>query len=349
MTSMMMDRRTLLSAAAALGALPLLPRNLLAAETLISATFGGSWSEVHRTLLKPYFEKRSGATVSQSPMLATEQIAKLTAAASGPPPFDVAMMDEGPALQAVARGFFAEYDTSKSPNYSGLLPQFQDKWGPAVSMQCIGLAYNPNRVKEPPKSWGDLWDPKYKGRVGITSLASTLGTAFLVEIARLNGGGESNIEPAFAKLRTLLPNLGAVSANFGAHAALFQQEVVDIGVQNFNFVQTLKGKGVPIEWVKPDTGAPAWKTTMHVVKGADKPDLAYTYIDSHLAADLQSEMTKAPYFVIPTNAAVPLSGAIKDQVAATKDDLDKLVFHDWARINEGREEWSRQFTREIRA
>ncbi|MGI9333690.1 MAG: extracellular solute-binding protein [Gammaproteobacteria bacterium] len=348
MTHPRIDRRSLLAAGAALAGAPLWPRITLGAESLIAAMFGGTWSEVHRTILKPCFEKDSGASVSQAAMLATEQISKLTAAAGGQPPFDVAMMDEGPALQAIERGLLAEYDASLSPNFGELLPKFQDPWGPSVSMQCIGLAYNPRTVKEPPTSWEDLWDPKYEGRVGITSLASTLGTAFLVEISRLNGGHEGDMGPAFAKLQTLLPNLGAVSANFGAHAALFQQEVVDVGVQNFNFVETLKGKGVSIEWVKPDTGAPAWKTTMHVVRNAAQPGLAHTYINCHLKADVQTAMGAAPYNVIPTNANVPLSGQVKEKVAATHDELDKLIFYDWSKINEGRDEWSKQFNRQIR-
>ena len=89
------------------------------------------------------------------------------------------MMDEGPALQAIEQGVVEAYDASKSPNYSELLPEFQDKWGPSISMQCIGIAYNPETVKTVPTSWEDLWNPEYAGKVGITSLASTLGTAVL--------------------------------------------------------------------------------------------------------------------------------------------------------------------------
>lgn len=343
-----LDRRQFLGAGAALGALSLLPRASLAAERLVAATFGGTWSQVHRELLAPYFRKRTGAELTQAVMLATEQIAKLTAAKGGTPPFDVAILDEGPALNAIKLGLIDKYDASKSPNYKDLLPAFQDAWGPSITMQCIGIAYNPKRVKEVPTSWDDLWDPKYKGKVGITSLASTLGTAFLVDINRLAGGDEGNIEPGFQKLKTLLPNVGAVSANFGAHAALFQQEEVDIGVHNFNFVQTLKAKGVSVEFVRVKSGTPGWRTTMHVVTGAQQPDLAHTYIDSHLAADLQSEMQKEPWNVIPTNRKVPMDGLVKQFIAETPADLEKFIFFDWEKINEGRPEWTERFNREIR-
>jgi len=49
--------------------------------------------------------------------------------------------------------------------------------------RLIGIRYNPKRMNPPPTSWDDPWDPKYKGRVAITSLASTLGTALLLDVA----------------------------------------------------------------------------------------------------------------------------------------------------------------------
>ncbi|MEN8198034.1 MAG: ABC transporter substrate-binding protein, partial [Pseudomonadota bacterium] len=144
------DRRRVLEAAAALGALSLVPGSALAAERLVAATFGGTWSQVHRKLLAPYFRKRTGASVTQAVMLATQQIAKLTAAKGGKPPFDVSILDEGPALNAIKLGLIEKYNPAKSPNYKDLLAPFKDEWGPAVTMQCIGIAYNPKRITKVP-------------------------------------------------------------------------------------------------------------------------------------------------------------------------------------------------------
>jgi putative spermidine/putrescine transport system substrate-binding protein len=319
-----------------------------AAESLVAATFGGTWVEVQKQILVPYFTKRTGAGASLAVMLATEQIAKLTAAKGGRPPFDVAILDEGPALEAIDAGLVAKYDPAKSAAFSELLPQFQGDYGPAVTMQAIGIAYNPKTVKTPPSSWDDLWRPEFKNRVGITSLASTLGLAFLLDINRLAGGTENDMAPGFRKLQTLLPNLAAVSANFGAHGALFQQGEIDIGVQNFNFALELKAKGVPIEFVRPSTGTPAWKTSMHVVQGALQPDLAYALIDSQITASVQAAMEKSPWNVIPTNAKVPFEGLVADMIAKDPAALENLVFFDWATINKHRAAWTQQFNREIR-
>ncbi len=351
MSTLRNTRREFIAASAAGLALGLAPRAAYAqSETLVVATFPGTWNEAHRGVLAPYFRKQTGAAVTQTVVLATDQVARLQAAQAGrnPPPFDVAIMDEGPLLDALKAGVLEKFPADKSAHFKNLLPAFQGEWGPAISMQVIGIGYNPKRVTTPPTKWDDLWNPAYKGRVGLTALNSTLGMAFMVDLARTRGGGESDIEPAFKALKQLLPNVGAISANLGAHATLFQQEQIDIAPYNFNFVQTLKERGVPVEFAKLATGAPAWKTTMHVVKGAAKPDLALRYIDGHIAPEVQADMQKAPYFVIPTNKTVPLGERVAQSIGKTHDDLAKLGFQNWAKINEQRAQWIERFNRDIK-
>ena len=343
------SRREMLVAAAGAGLLAVLPSRAFAqSKTLVAATFPGTWNEAHRNLLAPYFKKRTGANVTQSIQLATDQIAKLAAAKGSRPPFDVAILDEPQVYDAANQGLIDEYPVAKSPSYKELFPVYQDKWGPKISIQVIGIGYNPNKIKTPPKSYDDLLNPAYKGRVGLTALNSQLGMAFLAELNRIKGGSEANFDPAFTALRAMLPNVGAVAANLGAYATLWQQEQVDIAPYNFNFVQTLKAKGVPVEFVVPDTGLVGWTTSLHVTKNAVEPDLAVQYIDSHLAADMQAEMEKPPYDIIPTNSRVPLAGAIAQTVAKTPADLAKIRGFDWVKINPQRTALIERFNREIK-
>ena len=341
-------RRDLLTAGLGVGAAAVLPRLARAqSKNLVVATFPGTWSEAHRDLLGPYFKRRAGATVTQSILLAQDQIARLVAAKGGRAPFDVAILDDPQVLDAVKQELIVEYASMKSPNWNDLLPQFQDRWGPKISMQLIGIGYNPRKITTPPRSWDELWDPKYKGRVGLTAMNSQLGIAFLAELNRLKDGTDTNFEPAFKALRELLPNVGAIGANLGAYATLWQQEEIDIAPYNFNFVQTLKAKGVPVDLGIPETGPVGWRTSMHLVKNAVEPDLAVTYIDSHLAADLQAQMLKPPYDIIPTNGKVPLAGPILS-VAKTHADLGKIRTIDWEKINPQRSALIERFNREIK-
>src|SRR5947209_9254836 len=328
------DRRGLLKAVAAAGAASLVPAAVLAqSKTLVAATFPGTWNEAHRQILAPAFQKATGASVTQSIVLGTDQVARLTAAKGGRPPFDVAFFDSPQVLDAARQGLIVEYPAAKSPNYNDLLPAFRNAWGPMVTMQVVGIGYNPKRITTPPKSWDELWDPKYKGRVGLTALNSQLGIAFLAELNRIKGGSETDFEPAFKALRELLPNVGAIGANLGAFATLWQQEQIDIAPYNFNFVQTLKAKDVPVEFVIPDTGAAGWETSLHLVANAAEPDLAVKYIDMHLDPKIQAELAKPPYDVIPTSQKVALEGAIAATIAKSHDDLAKVHGFDWAKLN----------------
>jgi putative spermidine/putrescine transport system substrate-binding protein len=342
------SRRNLLGGSAAFGASALLSMPSRAqAKTLVAATFPGTWNEAHREFLAPAFTKRTGASVTQSILLGNDQLSRLMAAKGGKPPFDVALFDSPQVLDAAKEGVIVEYPAAKSPNYKDLLPEFQDKWGPRISMQIIGIGYNPQKIKTPPKSWDALWDPQYKGRVGLTALNSQLGIAFLAEINRLRGGNEENFEPAFKALREMLPNVGAIGANLGSYATLWQQEQIDIAPYNFNFVQTLKGKDVPVELSIPSTGAVGWYTSMHVVTNAAESELAVQYIDTHLDPAVQGAMAKPPYDVIPTNSKVPLEGAITS-VAKTHAELAKVRSFDWEKLNPQRGALIDRFNREIK-
>jgi putative spermidine/putrescine transport system substrate-binding protein len=52
--------------------------------------------------------------------------------------------------------------------------------------------------------------------------------------------------------------------------------------------------------------------------------------------------------VIPTNSKVPLKGEIIKQVAKSQDDLAKLHYQEWPKINAHRSEWIERFNREIK-
>ncbi|MEI8403260.1 MAG: ABC transporter substrate-binding protein [Alcaligenaceae bacterium] len=346
----MTSRRQLLQASLTLGALQLFPGMSHAqAKRLVFATFTGSWEEAHRAVLVPAFKKATNnAEIILDPMLSVDQIAKVTAARNNPP-IDVMLHDPGPALTAIGQGLVENYPTVTSTNYKDLISEAQEETGPAIFFQVVGLTYNPDKIKTPPTSWKDLWKPEYKGRAGITNLNSTLGTGFLVEIAKMFGGSEANIEPGFKALNDLKPNLAAVAANPGALATLFQQGQVDISPGNFNAIQILKARGVPVEFVIPQEGAIAFKTTIHIVKNSPNRELAVALIEAAMSPDVQTKLMQSPYLVVPTNSKVKMEGEIAKVLAKDQADMKKrFVFQDWKKINEQRPQWIERFNREIK-
>jgi putative spermidine/putrescine transport system substrate-binding protein len=346
----MSTRRHLLQTSLTLGAMHLFPGMSHAqAKRLVFATFTGSWEEAHKAVLVPAFRKATqNADITLDPMLSVDQIAKVSAARNNPP-IDVMLHDPGPALTAIGQGLVENYPVSQSKYYKDLIPEAQEETGPAIFFQTVGLTYNPEKIKTPPTSWRDLWKPEYKGRVGITNLNSTLGTGFIVEIAKMFGGSESNVEPGFRALNELKPNLAAVAANPGALATLFQQGQVDISPGNFNAIQILKARGVPVEFVSPKEGAIAFKTTIHVVKNSPNRQLAIDLIEAAMSPEVQTRLMQGPYLIVPTNTKVKMEGEIASILAKDHADMKrKFVFQDWKKINEQRAQWIERFNREIK-
>jgi putative spermidine/putrescine transport system substrate-binding protein len=346
---MQLTRRSMMTSALALGAMQLFPGITHAqAKRIVFATFTGSWEEAHRDVIVPAYRKATNnAEIVLDPMLSVDQIAKVTAARSNPP-IDVMLHDPGPALVAIGSDLTEPYPVDKSAYYKDLIAEAQDPNGPAGFFQVVGLTYNPDKIKTPPTSWADLWKPEYKGKVGITNLNSTLGTGFLVEIARMNGGSEADIEPGFKALEALKPNISAVAGNPGQLATLFQQGQIDISPGNFNAIQIMKARGVAVEFVAPKEKAIAFKTTFHIVKNTQAKDLAFALIEAAISPDVQAKLMGEPYLVVPTNTKVKISGEVAKVLAKDHADMkNKFVFQDWKKINEQRSAWIERFNREI--
>src|SRR5450631_2753138 len=318
---MTLDRRQLLTTALTLGAMQAFPGLSFAeARPLVFATFTGSWEEAHKAVLVPAFRKANAdAQMVLDPMLSVDQIAKVNAAKANPP-IDVMLHDPGPALIAIGQDLVEPFPVDKSAYYKDLIAEAQEPMGPAPFFQVVGLTYNPEAIKTPPTSWADLWKPEFKGRVGITNLNSTLGTGFLVEIARMHGGSEANVDAGFQAIKDLKPNIAAVAANPGQLATLYQQDQVDIGPGNFNAIQILKARGVPVEYVSPKEGAIAFKTTIHIVKNSPNKELAFKLIEAAISPEVQDKLMNSPYLIVPTNSKVKMGGEIAKVLARDVDD-----------------------------
>ncbi len=347
---MPISRRHMLTSALALGAMHAFPQLTLAqARRLVFATFTGSWEEAHKDVLVPHFRKANGnAEITLDPMLSVDAIAKVKASLANPP-IDVMLHDPGPALVAIGQDLVEPFPVAGSANYKDLIADAQEPMGPAPFFQVVGLTYNPDKVKTPPTSWSDIWKPEYKGRVGITNLNSTLGTGWLVEIARMRGGSEANVDAGFKAIEELKPNLAAVAANPGQLATLYQQGQIDIGPGNFNAIQILKARGVPVEFAAPKEGAIAFKTTIHIVKNSPNKELAAKLIESSLTPEVQAKLMEPPYLIVPTNTKVKMGGEVAKVLAKDHDDMKKkFVFQDWKKINEQRAQWIEKFNRDIK-
>lgn len=345
-------RRSLLKGTAAAGVASLASGAGLSfaqARSISATTYPGAWESAHRQILLPVFQKATGASTNLAASLAVDTVSKIVASRANPP-FDVIILDEGPYLASLNQDIFETLPAARIPNMADLPNNFIDSrgLGAYVSGQIIGIAYNTNKIKTPPRSWNDLLRPEYKGRVGLSGMGSTLTSAWMAEMAKLNGGSEENMEPAFQFLKKLLPNVSAVAPNPGALAALFQQDQIDISFHYNNNVGDLQARGVPVALARPETGYVLIRSTMHIVRNSRNVELAAAYINAALSPEVQTKMADAPYFIVPTSRKATFSKGLLEYARDSRA-LEAMSSVDWSRLNPRRGEYIDRFNREVRS
>jgi putative spermidine/putrescine transport system substrate-binding protein len=326
-----------------------LPGFASAAESVVATTYPGSFDEAFKAVVGPAFAKASGSSVNFTPLLAVDQIGKIQASRANPP-FDVVLFDEGPLINAKKADVLDKFPADKSKTFADIPEAFRDPDGyaPVVTCQVIGLAYNPTKIKTPPTSWDDLWKPEYKGRVGITGMGSSLGTAFMVDVAKTRGGSDTDLEPGFKAMQELLPNVGAIAQSPGALAALFQQGQIDIAFNYFNNIELLRAKGVDVDFAVPKTGAIIIRTSAQLVKNAQAGKAAFDYIETIMSSDVQTALEAAPWVMMPTNKKVKFTGPNLKLASSVDDLIAKNRLLDWTKFQHLRGDWITRFTKEVK-
>ncbi len=309
--------------------------------SVTSAVYPGAWDEAFREIVAPALKREKTLDLEMQGLFAVDQIAKF-AASRGVPPFDVFLLDPGPRFTGLGRAMFEPFDASKLANRGALPGMLVDQWGIGCSAQVVGIAYNPKKLPKP-TGYADLLKDPWVSRLGITGFGTTFGTISLIELAKVFGGSETNIEPALAELKKVLPKIAAV-ASPAALPGLFQQGQCDVTYTNTQTVTTLKDRGVDIEFAVPSTGASAFFTTLHIAKGSDNIENAYKYIDTVVSRGVQDALQKPPYNFVPVNTGVPLGAGLPMK---SLSEMSSFNTHDWAKINPLRGGWIERFNREM--
>lgn len=283
---------------------------------------------------------------------------RITAQAAAPR-ISVAHWDVPIGIAACDRGLCDPVDLEKAPNAAQLAEwaYARDADGKPVVLTGgalgVGFLYNAaefeRRKIQPPRSWNDLVRADLAGRLGLTAPQSTMGTAGLVMLARLHGGGEANIDPGFAETRKILAQRNTVFTWSSEMSNLLQLGELWIAVNSSNLAPALRAQGLPIQFVWPAEGSPTVNSGISLVKDGPCRTAAYAYLNHYFSDEFQAQrMRNGGGLSARTTAWKLLTPQQLSDLALGPDDLGKLVNLDWRAINKDRPAWLERWTREIR-
>jgi len=284
-------------------------------KTLVLGGYGGSFETLLKEKVIPDFEKAHGATVQFVPGNSTENLARLQAQ-KGNQEMDVVFLDDGPMYQGVALGFCdAIADAPVLADVYDIARMGTDK-AIGVGFVATGITYNAkwfeDKGKPAPSSWIDLADPQYRQLISVPPISNTYGLHTLVMMARLNGGGETDIDPGFAAMADKVnPNVLVYEPSSGKMSELFQQGEIAWSIWGSGRAKALADTGFPAKFAYPKEGAVALMVAICPVVESDVPELAQAFVQHVLTPEVQVKLAETQGFG-PTNKNTELPPALGD-------------------------------------
>jgi iron(III) transport system substrate-binding protein len=242
------------------------------------------------------FEKKYGIKVNMWRASSEKVLQRaVTEARAGRHTMDVAETN-GPELEGMHREKILV--AVKSPYLAELIKPAILPHGEWVGtrLNVFTLAYNTDAVKKAdlPKTWEDLAQPKWKGKLGIEQEDSDWLAGQCGEM------GEAHALKVFKDI----VNANGISVRKG-HTLLTQLVVsgeIPLALTVYNYkAEQLKKKGAPIEWftIGPAIARP---NGLAVAKDAPHPNAAVLWYDFELSPEGQEILAKRDF--VPTNAKV---------------------------------------------
>ena len=319
-----------------------------AAQEIVMATWGGAWGKAFQESMIEPFEKATGVKVRVISGVSSTNLATIIAQKERPQ-VDVITMVQGDALAAWQRGVTEALDPREIPVLNDLtdVALRRDKgqiiFG-GMWTYPMGIIYRTDKITWPLKSWADLWDPRLKNKVAVTSPKYS-NAYFLAMINRLAGGTENNADPGFARIKTLGPNLLAdVADDVTPGRMLAQGEIWAVPMLSGTAYKVIE-QGVPAKFIIPEEGAPAGVDVIALVKGAPHAADAKKFINYVIGPE---SLTKTCEILklTPLNRKVMLSPETARRVVAA-DDMKRLVVLDDEAINRNKAAWLERWSKEI--
>lgn len=299
------------------------------------------------------FQAQTGARVIIEHGRTGDTMAKVRAQKASPQ-LDIALFDDVGVLLLGQEGLLDTIDLSRLPNSKDVYPRaiFEGEKG---KVQGVGifqfvsaLLYNPQLVKEPPTSWGILWDEKYKGKVQVPSTRTAIAFFIAIGAARLNGGDEYRMAPAWDALSKLKPNLHSLVTNETVTAEMFKSnELAVVGHATFLFKNFIE-KGYPIRVAyNLKEGVFGTVSVATIVKGHQaKDDVIYDFINRLLDPEVQRKIS-TDLWTGPTNRKVVLPPSVSEQVIDSEEEWKRLLLLDLENYQKNRAAWLEQYNRAL--
>ena len=231
--------------------------------------------------------------------------------------YDIMVVTDGFQFsELVTAGELVPLDQKLMPNfYHYARPRFKNRSfdpGNTYSMPwaggATGIAWNPDFIHKDITSINELWNPAYKGRVGMMTDILDTGNFGMI---KMGIDPETSGPAGWQKGAQAL----AQQRDAGIPRGYYQQEYIDLLTKGETwismawsgdvFLQNLSS-GTDLRFVIPREGGNMWTDNMMIPKGAQNPVDAMMLMDWYYRPEIAAMLTEAINYIPPVPNARPI-------------------------------------------
>lgn len=263
-----------------------------------------------------------------------EMFSKLQA--GGASQYDVVMPSNYFIPRMADSGLLQPLDHAQIPNIDHLAPRFRDPsydpgnaYSVAYQWGTTGIVYRTDTIADAPESWSILFDPEVnpnqpfalmggEGNPTVAAACAYLGHGYhcterdqWTEAARLlletkGRGNFSGFEDGTPQLQQLARGVIHAGMTYNGDYVFYRSEDPEA------YANTA--------YIIPEEGAEIWVDSMVIPAGAPNPELAHTFINYILDAEIGARLSNWTYYSSPNAAAQPMLEPLLRQPPSTPTD-----------------------------
>lgn len=324
----------------ALAAPLIIGRRASAADPSITVgIYTGQQGDVVRKEVIPPFEAKHQCKVYTTQGVTLEQIALMRTSRNNPK-YSVMFVDDIGIELAKREGLIEKLPREQIPSMERVLDRFVyfDGYGAAFAMSAAGLCYN-TATGKPLASYGELWDPRFRGRFMMESPKATQSLYLLIAAVSLETGKpyaqtQYMIEQAWPKMEALKSNVQSIFESQTTVMQVADGEADLAGLFYSKSVYPYTVKGAPVDMCYPREGTFAGINCVSLVKNAPNRELGIAFINHMLDPGIQKLLAEET-LTAPSISGLEFKPDIAKYMAYPESKMDEMqIFSpDWSFIN----------------
>ena len=266
------------------------------------------WTEYIPPDMQECFELVYNVKVNRDEYSANEEMyAKLSAGGTA---YDLVQPTDYIVSLMIRQGLLQKLDHAKLPALKNFDPNYlnfsfdpNNEYTIPYQAGTDAIVVNTDAVSNPPKSWADLWNPDYAGRmVFLDDSRAVIGATLLTLGYDVNTTDPKQLDEAKAKLAELVPNVKLFDSD-SPKTALIAGDV-DLGMTWTGEAFLAQQEKQSIQYVYPAEGAILWQDNWAMPKDAPHPDLAYAWLNYTMQGNIFWMMLRDFPYTNPNKAAL---------------------------------------------